>query len=153
MMEKDLDKKFEKKIKIRIITCIFIITFGIASLVLAIYGSTKGIFMSGSDMPGFYTGIGGGLIGAGIATIVRNVIWLKDEEKRKSRQLMEYDERNLYIRNNTMAFSGYIMIAVLYLGIIVSGIFNEPLSWILLMLLGLYLMLIFVINLLLKKFY
>lgn len=150
--EKDLNKRFERKIKLRMVISLILVVFGMVSLGVSLYGAAMG--MAGSDrIKGFYSGMGGGLIGAGTITFFRNLILLKNEEKRKIRQLVEYDERNRYLRSSTMTYSGYLMIGILYLGTVFAAFFNESLAVTLLTILGIYMAVIFMINIMLQKFF
>lgn len=151
--DKSLEKKYDKKLKLRIVLSAVIICFGILSIIISVYGESKGFFSGDSTMTGYYVGLGGGLIGAGLVTLIKSVILLRNEAKRRKTCLEEYDERNIYLRNCTMTYSGYIMIAVLYAGVFIAGFYNEEIAMLLLVIMCSYLVVIFGVNVLLRKLY
>lgn len=153
MDDKALEKKFEKKLKLRAALSVMIIAAGVLSLALSVYAEAKGFISSEGNMTGYYVGMGGGLMGAGIVTLIKSIVLLKHAEKQRKQRMVEYDERNLYLRSCTMTYSGYIIIGVLYMGVIIFGFYYETAAMILLSIMCLYLVVIFIVNILLRKLF
>lgn len=114
---------YEKKCKLRIVLSIFVALAGVTAVALMLLlKSSEG---AASDfMQGFYTGSGGGLFGAGVATIIIQLCYLKNAELRKKQELKENDERNIFVAARAAQFSFYICIYGLYLAVIITGMFN-----------------------------
>ena len=114
-----------RKVKLRIGVSALIILLGLASIVMSfMFKDVLLIATNNSFANGFYAGMGGGLIGAGIATLIKNAKLLKDADKRKEAEIQEKDERNLYISLNAWKYTGFAMLYILYIGIIISGFIN-----------------------------
>ena len=96
-------KEYDKRCKMRIGISAGIMLLGFAALVVALlYGDRiptlyKATTDALSFINGFYTGIGGGLIAAGMITIIKNIRILRNPELKKERALYENDERNQLI--------------------------------------------------------
>lgn len=118
---------FEKRCRNRIILGSVIailgaVTFGLAFLMNMTPAFVLYLEPEGSDfVPGFYTGIGGGFLGAGIITIVKNYRYLKNPELNRKRKIYETDERNRMLGLRCWAYAGYSMFLCLYIGVIISG--------------------------------
>lgn len=72
-------------------------------------------------VPDFYTGLGFGLLAAGIITALKNNRYLKNPGLKKAREIYETDERNRMLGLRCWAYAGYSMFLALYLGVIISG--------------------------------
>lgn len=72
-------------------------------------------------VPTFYTGLGAGLLIAGLLTALKNRRYLKDPALKKTREIYETDERNRMLGLRCWAYAGYTMFLALYIGVIVSG--------------------------------
>lgn len=129
----------EKKIKNRIIYCVCFIVLGVISLIV---GNVFSAELS-EYVKGFYTGVGGGLIAAGVISIVRNILTLKNSEKLKEKEIYENDERNKMIGSKTWSYAGYAMFIVLYAGILVGGFIGDLVLNTLLVILGVYALCLF----------
>ena len=108
-----MNMRIEKKIKIRIIYCIVLIVLGVISLYVGNF-----VTLNSGDAEysaGYYTGLGFGVIAAGVITIIKNVILLKNPEKCKEREIYESDERNKMIGLKTWSYAGYAMFIFLYI--------------------------------------
>lgn len=149
--ELNQEQRFEKKLKMRILLSFILLLLGILSISVILIAK-YGLEVTMNDyMIGFYTGTGGGLVGAGIITIIKNIRWLKDEKKRRAVQLEEYDERNEYLRLRTMSISAYCMIFLLYGGTVITGMLNETVSKTLLITMFIYTFMILMIYLIVRK--
>lgn len=151
--EEDMKKEqFIKKINLRIKCCIALILIGVLGVAAGIFlEQITGLTVSDWSS-GYYLGTGFGLIGASIATIIKQQILLKNPEKLEQRMLMEYDERNLQLREKTMTYAGYSLAFILYIGICIFGVVNVTIANTMLYILCGYVVLVFVINTILRKF-
>ncbi len=137
-------KEYDKRCKMRIGISAGIILLGFAALMVAfLYGDKIPTFYKAtpdalSFINGFYTGIGGGLIAAGIITIIKNIRILRNPELKKERALYENDERNQLIGTKCWAYSGYAMFLFLYVGILVGGFISMTVLKVLLCVLAAY---------------
>lgn len=142
---------YKNKVIIKNFISIGIVLLGIASLTLSIC-MKMGIINSINDFSnGFYTGTGGGLIGAGIATIIKNVILLRNEEKLKKAEIESNDERNKLIGQKTLSISAIIGFFIIYICLIISGFYNEVVFSTLLCCLGGIGLIAFVVYIILNK--
>lgn len=116
---------FEKRCKNRITLGIFFAVLGLITLLLAPVSRQFPVLYlePGHDtfVPGFYNGLGFGLLAAGIMTVVRNRRYLTNPQLKKSREIYETDERNRMLGLRCWAYAGYSMFLALYIGVIISG--------------------------------
>lgn len=92
-----------------------------------------------------------GLVVGGILKVVRNQKILKNPDLKKSREIMETDERNREIGLKCWAYSGYTMFLLLYIGILAGVFFNEMIAQVLLVVTAVYALLLFIFRRLLEK--
>lgn len=136
-----------KKLIIGNILSVIIILAGIFSLVLSIIMKNNV-----SDFQnGFYCGTGGGLIGAGIVTIIRNTILLRNKEKFRKAEIKEKDERNRFIIQKAWSISGIIGMFLLYISVVIAGAYNSIVFITLLSTLCLYFLILIITMLVLQK--
>ena len=139
----------EKKIKIRIIYCIVLIVLGVVSLYV---GNFVPLNTGDAEYSaGYYTGLGFGVIVAGVITIIKNVRLLKNPEKLKEREIYESDERNKMIGLKTWSYAGYAMFIFLYIAQMVAGVFNVLVMNTLLAVLALFALCLFFSRVILSK--
>lgn len=117
---------FEKRCRRRIAISAGLVVLGAVSIliVLLTQGQIPVLYLEPNTrdfIPGFYTGLGGGLIGAGIISILKNRRYLKNPEEGKKRKIMETDERNRMLGLRCWAYAGYSMFLLLYVGILIGG--------------------------------
>ncbi|MCR4673045.1 MAG: hypothetical protein K5637_07410 [Lachnospiraceae bacterium] len=72
-----------------------------------------------------YSGMGGALIGVGILQIIRNLKYRKDPEYREKINTEAGDERNSFIRNKSWAWTGYIVIIVQAVGVVIAVVLGQ----------------------------
>ena len=150
--------EFTKRCKLRIAVSTGIMVLGAVALAVSLMYGTKiqamdpGSPEKQSFIQGFYSGTGGGLIAAGLITIIRYVRILNNEELKKKRALYENDERNQYIGTKCWAYAGYALFLCLYVGILVSGFISMTVLKVLLCVLGVYGGLLLIFKLLLQKY-
>lgn len=116
MLNKKSGKSIEKKIKIRIIYGALLCVCGIISACISEFVMTefgKMLFSSGV------------LLAVGLATIIRNVRILKDEDALNKMDIYESDERNRLIGLKSWSYTGYIMFLLLYLALMIAAVVNE----------------------------
>ncbi|MCI9589043.1 MAG: hypothetical protein HFG42_00615 [Lachnospiraceae bacterium] len=132
--------QYRKLVKFRTSISVLFILFGAITLAASLGGlKLLGFSEQAEGLGSWYGGSGAGLLGAGAALFVKNRLLLKDEEKLKKSEILEYDERNLYLRDKTMVITGYLLIAGLYVSMMILGFANPFAAQILLMVLGSYL--------------
>lgn len=132
--------QYRKRVKFRISVSVLFILLGAATLAVSLWGfKLFGFSEQTAGLGGWYGGSGAGLLGAGAALFIKNRLLLKDEEKLKKSEILEYDERNLYLRDKTMVITGYLLIIGLYVGMMILGLTNPFAARILLSVLGSYL--------------
>lgn len=144
-----IGKTVEKRIKNRIIYSVCLVVLGAASVILGMGGFLP---VELSDyLSGFYSGVGTGLIAAGIITIIRNIRTLKNKKLLKEKEIYENDERNKMIGLKTWSYTGYAMFIILYAGLLVAGFISELVLNTILVILGVYALCLFFAGLYCKK--
>lgn len=132
--------QYRKLVKFRISISMLFILLGAITLAVSLGGfKLLGFSEQATGFGDWYKGSGAGLLGAGIVLYIKNRFLLKDEEKRKQSEIMEYDERNLYLRDKTMVITGYLLIIGLYVSMMILGLTNPFAARILLIVLCCYL--------------
>lgn len=148
---------FEKRCRNRIIVGSVMAVLGAVTFALAFLMDLVPAFVvllepGWSDfVPGFYTGIGGGFLGAGVITVVKNYRYLKNPELNKKQKIYETDERNRMLGLRCWAYAGYSMFLFLYIGVIVSGFISVTAMKVLLGVAGMYGVLLLVFRRILQK--
>lgn len=146
-----------KKVKIRLFLGIVIAAVGavVVALCLAPASANGFSFVSHGDsfMEGFYIGTGGGLFGAGIVTAVRQMLLLRNSEKRKKNELEETDERNIFLAARSAQYTFYILVGVLYLAAVIMGLIDTAVAATLVQCLCAALVIFFLVHIVCKKVY
>lgn len=137
---------FEKICKIRIKVGMSLMLLGFLSITIAFIGQQEG-----SDMRQMYTCLGIGLAAGGIGMAVKNRMILKNPDLKRTREIMEKDERNRAIGLRCWACTGYTMFLLLYLGILAGGFLDEMIVHVLLVVEALYALLLLGFRLLLQR--
>lgn len=119
---------------------------GFLSITIAFIGQQEG-----SDMRQMYTCLGIGLAAGGIGVAVKNRMILKNPDLKRTREIMEKDERNRAIGLRCWACTGYTMFLLLYLGILAGGFLDEMIVHVLLVVEALYALLLLGFRLLLQR--
>lgn len=149
---------FDKRCKNRMILGGLIAVLGAVAFVLAFVMDLVPAFVlylepGWSDfVPGFYTGIGGGFLGAGIVTVVKNYRYLKNPDLNRKRKIYETDERNRMLGLRSWAYAGYSMFLFLYIGVIVSGFISVTAMKVLLAVGGVYAVLLLFFRKMLQRY-
>lgn len=144
--------QYRKRIEFRILASVLFILLG-ATTLAASSGGLKllGFSEQAAGLGEWYGGSGAGLLGAGVAFYFKNKLLLKNEEKLKQSEILEYDERNLYLRDKTMVITGYLLIIGLYVSMMILGLINPFAAQILLAVLCSYLVGMCVVYVFLKR--
>ena len=72
-----------------------------------------------------YAGMGGALMAVGALQVIRKLKYRKDPEYREKVDTAENDERNRFIRMKSWAWTGYIVVLVECVGVIVAMILGK----------------------------
>lgn len=120
MLLNGLFKDFNKKVKVMTWVGIVAILLGTAAFVLSYSNSSHETFQEG-----FYEGTGAGLVAAGAVCVIYYRIVLNNAEKRKKAEINEKDERNRFIILKAAYMAFFIMIFVLYIGVLLAGPVNH----------------------------
>lgn len=146
---------FEKRCKRRMIIGFLLAALGLVAVIIVMMADRLPILYleeSGSDfMEGFYVGAGGGLIGAGIVTAIKNLRYLKVPELKKKQEIIETDERNRMLGLRCWAYAGYSFFLVLYVGMLFAGLISKTVLTVLLVVGAVYAVLLLLFRLLLQK--
>ena len=140
---------FRRKVTLRIWVSALLVLLGAVTIGIVYFFGLFGASFSA----GFYFGLGCGLIGAGVATIIKNATYLKSANKFKAAETADKDERNRFIKNRTWSLSAVIMLFVVYLAVIISGIFDIVVFCTLLAVLAVFGLVLLIVQTVLKKLY
>lgn len=111
---------FRKRIQLRLAAGIIIMLCGIAIFVFSmIMGHNIGLH---SFNHGFYAGFGGGFFGAGIATALQCLHFLRDEQRLKAQELKETDERNIFVAARAAQAAFYVVLTLVLVATLVTGL-------------------------------
>ena len=72
-----------------------------------------------------YSGMGGALMAIGILQIVRIVRYRKDEKYRETIDTEIKDERNVFLRMKSWAWTGYIVVMVEAIGSVIAMVLGQ----------------------------
>lgn len=73
-----------------------------------------------------WAGIGGGLIGAGAAMLIRNIKYITNEEYKEKIDIQNNDERNKFLANKAWAWAGYCYVMIAAVASIALMIVGRP---------------------------
>ena len=146
---------FEKRCKSRITLGFVLAALGLAAVIIVMLVDHLPILYleaGGSDfMEGFYVGAGGGLLGAGLVTAIKNMRYLKVPELKKRQEIIETDERNRMLGLRCWAYAGYSFFLVLYVGMLFAGLISKTVLSVLLVVGAVFAALLFIFKLVLQK--
>ncbi len=146
---------FEKRCKRRIVMGFVLAALGLVAVIIVLMVDRLPILFleaGGSDfMEGFYVGAGGGLMGAGLVTAIKNMRYLKVPELKKKQEIIETDERNRMLGLRCWAYAGYSFFLVLYIGMLFAGLISKTVLTVLLVVGAVYGVLLLIFRLLLSK--
>lgn len=142
---------FEKKVKWTIRASIAIALLGVLTVVLWTVFSTQEADLGFSE--GFYVGLGGGLIGAGTVTLIKNLCLLRNKERFHKAEIEFLDERNRFISRRVWSTGGFSFGVLLYLAVIVAGLCDLTVFATLLCTLGVLMLTLLITKIVLSKLY
>lgn len=99
----------------KLVFSIFWIILGAVLMVLTANGVV-------SDM---YSGMGGALIGIGVLQVIRNLRYRTNSKYREKLDVELQDERNKYIRMKSWSWTGYIIVLVQSLGVVIAFVMRQ----------------------------
>ncbi|GAA0772332.1 hypothetical protein GCM10008908_18370 [Clostridium subterminale] len=123
------DKDYKKVLKKRFSLLYIVVILGVATIAISFIFSNGKYDYLPDFLNGFYTGIGAALITIGLIFIIKIKNILKDEKKLKEKRLEEQDERNQMITQKAIYSSAIILNILVYIGLMISGIFNLAIFW------------------------
>lgn len=118
------DEGFRKLTKRRLVVSIMLVIAGILILVINEYTRHAGVTKVPEFYQGIFSGMGSGLIGAGIIQIIRFWRLLKDDAKLKAARITETDERLNAINDKALKAAIVVMIIAMYV-VLIAGIFVD----------------------------
>lgn len=130
----DMERRCKQRIMIGIILMLLGAASGVAAYICLGEAAKGG---RGADVE-TYVVTGLALIAAGVMSVMKNLRCLKDENLLKERALVENDERNRMMGLRCWSYTGYTMFLLLYIGVLVSGFFNEIVMRTLLAVIGVF---------------
>ena len=72
-----------------------------------------------------YSGMGGGLLAVGALQLARNLKYRKDPEYREKIDTENNDERNRFLRMKSWSWTGYIVVLIEGIGVVVALILGQ----------------------------
>lgn len=122
------NEEFRRQLKAKNKFMWLFIVLGIFSAAVAYYCEFFGEMNVDDYMLGVYCGIGVGLVGAGVALLIRNKRLLKDETKLKEARLQATDERNVEIGMRAQKIAAIVLLVAIYLVFLIGGVYDPILS-------------------------
>ena len=122
------NEEFRRQLKAKNKFMWLFIVLGIFSAAVADYCEFFGKMNVDDYMLGVYCGIGVGLVGAGVALLIRNKRLLKDETKLKEARLQATDERNVEIGMRAQKIAAIVLLVAIYLVFLIGGVYDPILS-------------------------
>lgn len=122
------NEEFRRQLKAKNKFMWLFIVLGIFSAAVAYYCEFFGKMNVDDYMLGVYCGIGVGLVGAGVALLIRNKRLLKDEMKLKEARLQATDERNVEIGMRAQKIAAIVLLVAIYLVFLIGGVYDPILS-------------------------
>ena len=100
----------------RLALTIFWIVLGILLIILSVFDILDS---------SIYAGIGGALTAIGVLQLVRTMRYRKDSEYREKIDIEINDERNRYLRMKSWSWTGYIVVLIEGIGVVVALILGQ----------------------------
>lgn len=74
----------------------------------------------------FWCGMGGGLVGAGLAQLVRHIRYRTSPQYREKIDISLQDERNKFLTGKAWAWAGYLFVVVSAVAVIALRVLEKP---------------------------
>lgn len=123
------DEEFEKSMKGRVRLCILTAIGGLAAVVISLLFVLGETGHHASFMGGLYSGVGGSITALSIIYALQGRNIIKDKVRLHKKRLESQDERTLLITQKSMSMAAFVMIVILYVGILVAGFVNMVAFW------------------------
>ncbi|GAA0803427.1 hypothetical protein DWX43_22975 [Clostridium sp. AF19-22AC] len=143
------DEEYRNKLKSRCKADILLCFAGAAAIIAALFAMMRMETMHAGFVCGLFSGTGAVIIVMGIKEYIKAKKLLRDEKRLRAERLKESDERNSLIMQKTMYLTGYIMLGLCYVTMLISVFFNMMVFWCIWAVTILYCLLLAVI----KKYY
>ena len=142
----DSQKNFRRRVQLRAWTAAWLLLAGALLLGVSFWLAADGQNAFDGYARGFYPGAAAGLLAAGGGLLWRSLAMLKDPRRLEKAQLVENDERVLWVRCQALTVCAYFMAVALYAGAIATALVWPVVSQTLVAVLCLFLALLFAVN-------
>ena len=97
----------------------------IISIVWVLLGAILVALAFAEKVDMFWNGVGSGLLVVGVLQLLRQYRFNKNDKYREKIEIEEKDERNLFIRNKSWAWTGYLFVFIAAVSSIVLKILGQ----------------------------
>lgn len=133
------NEEYKTVLKKRRNKCWLLFGAGTVTAALSIVAAVFGADIADAYQIGIVSGLGGGLILGSLIAITRICRTLASEERLKEKRLRETDEREIEVANQALQVTSKIILVVLYILMIVGGLFSEEIFSTCILLIGIFL--------------
>lgn len=95
------------------------------SIFWIILGAVLMVLTANGVVSDMYSGMGGALIGIGVLQVIRNLRYRTNSKYREKLDVELQDERNKYIRMKSWSWTGYIIVLVQSLGVVIAFVMRQ----------------------------
>ena len=95
------------------------------SIFWIILGAVLMVLTANGVVSDMYSGMGGALIGIGMLQVIRNLRYRTNSKYREKLDVELQDERNKYIRMKSWSWTGYIIVLVQSLGVVIAFVMRQ----------------------------
>lgn len=120
--------EYRKKLENQNKCMLVIIVIGVITSVVAFFAEFFSEIKLDDFMLGVYSGVGVGLVAAGVGMLVRNRRLLGDETRLKEARLKVTDERNVEIASRSIKTATITLVAAIYVMFLIGGFFYPVIS-------------------------
>lgn len=119
---------FKQVLRRRCVLYALAAAMGLATLAAALVLSALGV-LDGGFLSGFYAGLGGGALAAGLYNLIDTRRMLKNPARLRAAEIKETDERNQAVALHALSATAWILMAALYVVLLVSVFFSRVVFW------------------------
>lgn len=145
------NEEYKKYVKKRIMIMKVLVFIGVVTLGVAMAAEQIWNIQADSYILGVYSGVGSGLMVAGVVLIVKNRRLLQNEEKLRQARVEAYDERNLEINTKATKIALGILLVGMYMVMLIGGLWYPILMRVMSVLVCLFLVAYFVAYKIIEK--